>query len=54
MKFCTSCQADKPSEGGERQQRGKVFRWICKGCLERRSPSPYKSHNKEPYPNWRR
>lgn len=41
MKFCTSCQGVKTE--GERQRRGKVWRWICKDCLERKSESIYKS-----------
>ena len=45
MRFCTSCQFTRAEEGGEKQQRGKILRWICKGCLEKRSQSKYQKHD---------
>ena len=45
--FCTSCQADRAAEGGQRQLRGTIYRWICKACLERRSESIYKSREEK-------
>jgi hypothetical protein len=45
MRFCTSCQYTRAEEGGEKQRRGKILRWICKGCLEKRSQSKYQKHD---------
>lgn len=43
MRFCTSCQAMKPEEGGYLKPTRNVPRWMCKPCVEHRSPSIYKS-----------
>ena len=50
MRFCTSCQFSVHEEGGEMHRRGKVNRWICKTCLQRRSESKYKSYPKPDRP----
>jgi len=50
MKFCTSCQYTKPLEGGEKQQRGKILRWICKGCLNKQTESKYRNHHEPEKP----
>jgi hypothetical protein len=42
-KFCTSCQATRQLEGGERRVTRGVSRWICQACIERKSESIYKS-----------
>jgi hypothetical protein len=42
-KFCTSCQATRQLEGGERRVTRGVPRWICQACIERKSESIYKS-----------
>lgn len=43
MRFCTSCQANKPEKGGEYRYLRKTARWLCQACVERRTPSIYKS-----------
>jgi hypothetical protein len=43
MRFCTACQSYRMLDGGEMQRRGKVMRWLCKDCLDQKSPSIYKS-----------
>jgi len=42
-KFCTACQATRPIEGGMIKISGKVTRWVCKVCQERKNVSPYLS-----------
>jgi hypothetical protein len=44
IKFCTSCQAMRSLEGGVVRQTRGVPRWICQPCLEKKSPSIYKSY----------
>jgi len=45
MRFCTSCQYTRAEEGGEKQQRGKITRWICKACLDKKTQSKYQKHD---------
>jgi hypothetical protein len=40
-RFCTGCQVDRPKEGGIMKKTGKVNRWQCKMCQDKRSVSPY-------------
>ena len=42
-KFCTSCQATRQLEGGERKITRGVSRWVCRACIDRKSESIYKS-----------
>lgn len=42
-KFCTSCQAMRSVEGGERKVTRGVPRWVCRACIERKTESIYKS-----------
>jgi hypothetical protein len=42
-KFCTSCQATRTMEGGERRITRGVPRWVCRACIDRKSESIYKS-----------
>lgn len=42
-RFCTSCQAHKPEDGGEYRHLHKTARWLCQACAERRSPSIYRN-----------
>jgi hypothetical protein len=43
-KFCTSCQATRTMEGGERRITRGVPRWVCRACIDRKSESIYKSY----------
>lgn len=45
-KVCASCQCARLLTDGQHYQRGKVKRWICKLCIERRNPSIYASKGK--------
>jgi hypothetical protein len=45
-KFCTSCQATKPLEGGV-MVGTKVRRWKCGGCVAKQTTSPYARVSKE-------
>lgn len=40
-KFCTGCQMTRPKEGGIMKKSGKIIRWKCLKCIERKSFSPY-------------
>lgn len=42
-KFCTSCQATRSVEGGERKITRGVARWVCRACLDRKAVSIYRS-----------
>jgi hypothetical protein len=44
-RFCTSCQTMRPAEYGK-MLIGKVNRWQCTACTERRSRAPYAKKNK--------
>jgi hypothetical protein len=47
-KFCTGCQVTRPLEGGRIKQSGKIKRWQCKMCQDKKSFSPYaKGENNE-------
>lgn len=43
VRFCTSCQALKPEADGRLKQTRGVPRWLCKACVDRKSPSIYRS-----------
>lgn len=43
-RFCTSCQATRSIEGGERRNTRGVPRWVCQPCLQRKTESIYKSN----------
>jgi hypothetical protein len=45
-RFCTSCQTMRPAEYGK-MLIGKVNRWQCTACSERRSRAPYARHKGE-------
>jgi hypothetical protein len=45
MRFCTSCQYTRAEEGGEKQQRGTIRRWICKARLDKQTQSKYQKHD---------
>lgn len=47
LKFCTSCQKTKPTEGGYMKPIRHATRWVCKDCKDRISRSPYKSKGKK-------
>lgn len=47
-RFCTGCQVDRPKEGGVMAQCGKVRRWKCQMCIEKKAVSPYTNQNKKP------
>lgn len=38
-KFCTSCQTHRDIENGRFHLRGKIKRWICNSCLDKKSVS---------------
>ena len=44
-RFCSSCQLSKPALLGK-IIKGKVTRWQCGDCTERRSTGQYKSKEK--------
>jgi len=46
-KFCTACQVTRPLEGGIKRKTGRIVRWICKMCQERKNISPYASKGAE-------
>jgi hypothetical protein len=43
MRFCTSCQASKPIEGGMMKKTNNGKRWICKDCRNKTQASIYKT-----------
>lgn len=45
-KYCTTCQMDKPLEGGAFKS-SKIKRWVCRSCLDRISISKYASKLKK-------
>lgn len=51
-KFCTSCQAMRALEGGERRVTRGVPRWVCRACMERKSESIYKSQKADTRRNY--
>jgi hypothetical protein len=51
-KFCTSCQAMRALEGGERRVTRGVPRWVCRACMERKSESIYKSQRADTRRNY--
>jgi len=40
-RFCTSCQTMRSAELGEMIKSGKINRWKCTVCIEKRSTPPY-------------
>ena len=50
MKFCTSCQATRDEEGGIFRRGKRTNRWICKSCIEKKSPSIYRNLSGKPTP----
>ncbi len=46
-RYCTSCSATKPTEGGRMKLSNKINRWQCKWCAEGVTPSIYSSKPKE-------
>jgi hypothetical protein len=46
-RFCTSCQLMKPAEYGKMVTTGKINRWKCISCIERRSTPPYAKQEKK-------
>jgi len=45
-RFCTSCQIMRPAEYGKMIKTGKITRWQCTACLEKKSRAPYARKNK--------
>jgi hypothetical protein len=45
MRYCTTCQSTKPEEGGYKKPNS-TRGWMCKGCVDRSTPSIYKSKRK--------
>jgi hypothetical protein len=50
LRFCTSCQSDREEATGEFKAGSKIKRWICRGCIDHKTASPYKNMSKEPRP----
>lgn len=46
-KVCTGCQVERLISNMEKQQRGKVVRWICNQCLNRISESHFRKRIKD-------
>jgi hypothetical protein len=46
-RYCTSCSATKPIEGGRMKLSNKINRWQCKWCAAGSTPSIYSSKPKE-------
>ena len=46
-KFCTACQSTRTIEGGMIKKAGKVHRWVCRVCQERKNISPYLSASRK-------
>jgi hypothetical protein len=46
-RFCTSCQTDREEATGEVKVKGKIKRWVCRACLDRKSESIYRNVSKE-------
>ena len=42
-RFCTSCQCDREEATGEYKKHSKTRRWVCRLCIERKSPSIYRN-----------
>lgn len=40
-RFCTGCQVDRDIKGGIQKKSGKIMRWMCLNCVEKRNISPY-------------
>lgn len=47
-KFCTSCQASRPVDGGEFRKTAKSKRWICKQCVAHETESVYLNRSGKP------
>jgi hypothetical protein len=47
VRFCTSCQADREEATGEVKVKGKIKRWVCRSCLDRKTDSIYRNVSKE-------
>lgn len=48
VRFCTSCQSDRSTEGGVYKPTRRTARWICKSCVERKTESIYKNRSGKP------
>lgn len=48
MRFCTTCQAMRETEGGYLKRCRRTSRWICRCCVERTSPSIYRNTSGKP------
>jgi len=46
-KFCTACQTNRPIDGGVMKKCGKISRWLCLVCQERKNISPYLSKSRK-------
>lgn len=47
-RFCTSCQCHREEATGEMRISPKSRRWICRLCLEHKSPSIYRNMSGRP------
>ena len=45
--FCYGCQQWRDKEDGKHVLRGKIKRWKCNACIEKRNVSPYGSQEKK-------
>ncbi len=48
-RFCTSCQSDRQESNGEYRYFGKMKRWICQPCIQKKTVSIYRSNAKDKY-----
>ena len=46
-KFCTGCQMTRSKEGGIMKKSGRIIRWQCKPCQDKKSFSPYTRGEKD-------
>jgi hypothetical protein len=46
-RFCTSCQTMRPAEYGKMVTTGKINRWKCTPCIEKRSKAQYAKNKGE-------
>jgi hypothetical protein len=47
-RFCTSCQAHREEATGVYKIHSKTKRWVCRLCIERKSPSIYRNTSGRP------
>jgi hypothetical protein len=45
-KFCSGCQQLREESDGKKVLRGRITRWMCNICLEKKNVSLYQSKRK--------